>query len=67
MKDITKAVLGLVGVLMMVAVAVINSYVAFFVHSDYTGGMFAASAFWVLIGWIFFHAAISRHQAGHEA
>ena len=61
MKDtLVLALLGLTGILMMLAVAVMNSYVAFFVHGDYTGGMFAASVFWVLVGWIFFYCAVDN-------
>lgn len=59
-SDFVIVLLGIVGVLMMLAVAVINSYVAFFVQSEYTGGMFAASAFWVLIGWAFFYTSIEE-------
>ena len=61
MKNSTvMALLGIVGILMMLSVAVINSYVAFFVQSEYTGGMFAASAFWVLIGWAFFYTSVQE-------
>jgi len=59
-KKAIAGLLGVVGVLMMLSVAVINSYVAFFVHGDYTGGMFAASVFWVLVGWIFFYSAMNE-------
>lgn len=51
--------LAVLGISMMMAVAVINSYVAFFGQSDYTGGMLAASAFWGLIGWAFLYLSMS--------
>ena len=54
------SVLGLLGVAMMLSVVVLNSYIAFFVHSEYTGGMFDASLFWMLAGWILFYAAITN-------
>ena len=59
-NQVVLGLLGIVGILMMLTVAVVNSYIAFFVKGEYTGGMLAASAFWVLIGWAFLHASVSE-------
>jgi hypothetical protein len=58
MKKFFAAMAILGGSAMLIMVAVANSYVAFFVESDYTGGMFAASFFWTVIGFIFLKLAL---------
>lgn len=40
------------GLVMLLIVAAVNSYIAFFSDRPYTGAMFAASGFWTIVGWI---------------
>lgn len=53
---------SLLGVLMLIATAVANTYAVFFLK-DYSLGMGWASFFWIVIGWLLILGEIKYYEA----
>lgn len=47
------------GVLLLLGVVIVNTWITFFITRDYTGAMFAWSFFWFVIGCVFFFGSIN--------
>lgn len=58
--------LATLGLLMMLSIVAVNSWIAFFVQREYTMGMLCASAFWFLGGWLILKEGIGISNSAHN-